>query len=33
MPRYCASKLTDLRQRVNGNLRSMQRRGSLVKTF
>ncbi len=33
MPNYCARDLTDLRQRANHNLRSMQRRGTLVTVF
>jgi hypothetical protein len=33
MPNYCARDLTDLRPRASRNLRSMQRRGTLVTTF
>ncbi|HWG71648.1 MAG TPA: IS630 family transposase [Steroidobacteraceae bacterium] len=33
MPNYCARDLTDLRQRASRNLRSMQRRGTLVTAF
>jgi len=33
MPNYCARDLTDLRQRASRNLRSMQRRGTLVSAF
>jgi transposase len=33
MPNYCARDLTDLRQRASRNLRSMQRRRTLVTAF
>ena len=33
MPNYCARDLTDLRHRASRNLRSMQRRGTLVTAF
>ena len=33
MPSHCACNLTDLRQRASRNLRSMQRRGTLVTAF
>jgi hypothetical protein len=33
MPNYCARDLGDLRQRASRNLRSMQRRGTLVTAF
>jgi hypothetical protein len=33
MPNYCARDLADLRQRASRNLRSMQRRLTLVTAF
>ena len=33
MPNYCATNFTDLAQRARRNLRSMQRRATLVSAF
>jgi hypothetical protein len=33
MPNYCATNFTDLAQRARRNLRSMQRRATLVTAF
>jgi hypothetical protein len=33
MPNYCAANFTDLAQRARSNLRSMQRRATLVTAF